>query len=194
MNLCICLFVFVTHVIHVVSKVQFQIVRCSWWQCCNSRCQIPLQFWARVRSDSQFRVRTNPRFPTSDCRSRLCQDCLVIGRRVGRVWGDNYKSRVKSRIWTAFLSSWLSWSWQKSWYSWYKHVTKGGVPGPDAPKMQALPEWGGAMPMSLGNSFSQDVPIGCPGTSSMDVLGHPYVMSWDISMWHSRWLLNHNRS
>ena len=124
MYLCICLFVFVTHVIHVVSKVQFQVVRCSWWQCCNSRCQIPLQFWARVRSDSQFRVRTNPRFPTSDCRSRLCQDCLVIGRRVGRVWGDNYKSRVKSRIWTAFLSSWLSWSWQKSWYSWYEHVTK----------------------------------------------------------------------
>ena len=120
---CICLFVLVTHVIHVVSKVQFQIVRCLWWQCCNSRCQIPLQFWARVRSDSQFRVRTNPRFPTSDCRSRLCQDCLVIGRRVGRVWGDNYKSRVKSRIWTAFLSSWLSWSWQKSWYSWYEYVT-----------------------------------------------------------------------
>ena len=26
------------------------------------------------------------------------------------------------------------------------------------------------------------------------VLGHPYVMSWDISMWHSQWLLNHNRS
>ena len=124
MYLCICLSVFVTHVIHVVSKVQFQIVRCLWRQCCNSRCQIPLQFWARVRSDSQFRVRTNPRFPTSDCRSRLCQDCLVIGRRVGRVWGDNYKSRVKSRIWTAFLSSWLSWSWQKSWYSWYEHVTK----------------------------------------------------------------------
>ena len=119
---CIC--VFVTHVIHVVSKVQFQIVRCLWRQCCNSRCQIPLQFWARVRSDSQFRVRTNPRFPTSDCRSRLCQDCLVIGRRVGGVWGDNYKSRVKSRIWTAFLSSWLSCSWQKSWYSWYEHVTK----------------------------------------------------------------------
>ena len=107
-----------------MSKVQFQIVRCSWWQCCNSRCQIPLQFWARVRSDSQFWVRTNPRFPTSDCRSRLCQDCLVIGRRVGRVWGEKYKSRVKSRIWTAFLSSWLSWSWQKSWYSWYEHVTK----------------------------------------------------------------------
>ena len=41
---------------------------------------------------------------------------------------------------------------------------------------------GGAMPMSLGNTFSQDVPIGCPGTSPLDVLGHPYVMSWDISM------------
>ena len=40
----------------------------------------------------------------------------------------------------------------------------------------------GAMPMSLGNTFSQDVPIGCPGTSPLDVLGHPYVMSWDISM------------
>ena len=23
------------------------------------------------------------------------------------------------------------------------NLTKGGVPGPDAPKMQALPEWGG---------------------------------------------------
>ena len=53
---------------------------------------------------------------------------------------------------------------------------------------------GGETPMSLGNTFSQDVPIGCPGTSSLDVLGHPYVMSWDISMWHSQWLLNHNRS
>ena len=40
----------------------------------------------------------------------------------------------------------------------------------------------GAMPMSLGNTFSQDVPIGCPGTSPLDVLGHPYVMSWNISM------------
>ena len=40
----------------------------------------------------------------------------------------------------------------------------------------------GAMPMSLGNTFSQDVPIGCPGTSPLDILGPPYVMSWDISM------------
>ena len=59
-------------------------------------------------------------------------------------------------------------------------VEKVGISALPKDITRRLPE--GAMPMSLGNTFSQDVPIGCPGTSPLDVLGHPYVMSWDISM------------